>query len=255
VLATTYAFRFFPPLKILTDLAPLFAKWVREDMKIMLVESSESMPARVRKAKQDYHEGTKDGRPSVFSSILDSPLPEQEKTDYRLGGEGFSMISAGTETTAVSLCVPSCDSPTRSLTAIQWTLTVTTFYLLNQPDTLARLTNELQDADAINLSWFALEKLPYLSAVITEGLRLSYGVTARIPRIAPNEDLFYRGQYDDRKVEYIIPSGTPMGMSNAINHHNEDVFPESDKFMPERRRMESSLTSFSKGSRQCLGMR
>lgn len=146
----------------------------------------------------------------------------------------------------------------------QWTLTVTTFYLLNQPETLALLTQELQRADASNLSWFALEKLPYLNAVITEGLRLSYGVTARIPRIATQENLVYCGQFKGQKVEYVIPSGTPMGMSNAINHHNEEVFPDSEKYIPERwidieesqqRRMENSMTSFSKGSRQCPGIK
>lgn len=135
-------------------------------------------------------------------------------------------------------------------------------YLLNQPETLARLTKELQDADALNLSWFALEKLPYLSAVLNEGLRLSYGVSSRAPRIAPNENLLYRGEFQGREIEYVIPPGTPMGMSNAINHHNEDVFPDSHAFKPERwldleederHRMENSLTSFSKGSRQCLG--
>jgi cytochrome P450 len=147
---------------------------------------------------------------------------------------------------------------------MKWTLSVTTVYLLTQPETLARLTKELQDADALNLPWFALEKLPYLNAVVTEALRLSYGVSARLPRIATNENLLYRGEFQGREVEYAIPPGTPMGMSNAINHHNEEVFPDSHKFRPERwldieesekHRMENSLTSFSRGSRQCLGMK
>lgn len=141
---------------------------------------------------------------------------------------------------------------------------MTTVYLLKQPEALARLTKELQDADALNLSWFALEKLTYLNAVVTEGLRLSYGASARLPRIAPTETLLYRGEFQGREIEYAIPPGTPMGMSNAINHHNEDVFPESHEFKPERwldledsqrRQMEDCLTSFSRGSRQCLGMK
>ncbi|GCB21809.1 trichodiene oxygenase [Aspergillus awamori] len=250
VLAATFPFRFFPPLRILADIAPLFAKWARRDVNIMLVESSEKMPARIQAARQDYQTTTgcstsTTGSGSIFRDILRSSLPEAEKTDRRLGGEGFSMISAGTETTA-------------------WTLTVTSFHLLSQPETLSKLTRELQDADASQLSWVGLEKLPYLSAVILEGLRLSYGVTARIPRIAPNERLLYRGEFHGRSIEYVIPPGTPMGMSNAINHHNEAVFPDSHTFRPERwlgiddaqrRRMENCLTSFSKGSRQCLGMK
>jgi hypothetical protein len=218
----------------------------------MLVESNEKMPARVRRAKQDHKASTTQDHPSIFAAILGSPLPEVEKTDRRPGGEDFSMVSAGTETTAASFYQKKTPNvPLINLIVAQWTLTVTTFYLLNQPETLARLSKELQDANAINLSWSALDKPPYPNAVISEALRLSYGVTARIPRIAPNENLVYRGRFNGREIEYVIPSGTAMGMSNAINHHNEDVFPETDTFKPDRwlglqgaqrRRMEPDLS-------------
>lgn len=137
------------------------------------------------------------------------------------------------------------------VTNTQWTLTVITFYLLSQPDTLKMLSDELRRADASNLPWFSLEKLPYLSAVISEGLRLSYGVSSRLPRIAPDESLVYRGHFRGQHLEYLIPPGTPIGMSNGINHHNEDVFTDSTSFLPERwldkvdvsrHSMESSLT-------------
>lgn len=71
-------------------------------MGVMLKESNEKMPARVRKAQKAHEAGVKQDSPSIFTALLDSSLPEQEKTDLRLGGEGFSMIGAGTETTAVS---------------------------------------------------------------------------------------------------------------------------------------------------------
>lgn len=102
-----------------------------------------------------------------------------------------------------------------------------------------------------------------MGAVINEALRLSYGVTARTPRIAPHETLSYHGRFQGSPVSYTIPPGTPMGMSSGINHHNEDVYPDSYTFRPERwleadacrrRQMENSLTSFGKGSRVCLGM-
>jgi cytochrome P450 len=104
-LKATYIFRFVPLLKVFVDIAPLFADWVNEDMGVMLKESNEKMPARVRKAKKEQEAGVKHDSPSIFTALLDSSLPEQEKTDLRLGGEGFSMIGAGTETTAVSLSI------------------------------------------------------------------------------------------------------------------------------------------------------
>ncbi|KAM0809196.1 hypothetical protein AB5N19_09539 [Seiridium cardinale] len=242
--SVTFVLRFFPPLRSIVDVVPLFAKWLREDIKVLLTETNGAMPERIRQAKADHKTGRAQDNPSIFTEILDSHIPEKEKTDFRLSGDGFSFIIAGTETTA-------------------WTLTLITFHLLAQPDTLARLTKEVEDADADNLSWFALEKLPYLNAVISEGLRLSYGVSQRLTRIAPDENLVYRGQFNGSEIEYIIPSGTPIGMSNVINNHNPDAFPDSHKFMPERwldvkdaqrRRMENSVTTFSKGSRVCLGM-
>jgi len=53
-------------------------------------------------------------------------------------------------------------------------------------------------------------------------------------------------------------------MTSVLIHHNEEIFPESYKFKPERwleKRPEGApsldryLVSFSKGSRQCLGMK
>lgn len=77
----------------------------------MLAESNERMPARVRKAKQEHESGKLQDRASIFAAILGSSLPDEEKTDYRLGGEGFSMISAGTETTAVRLIAQTQTQP------------------------------------------------------------------------------------------------------------------------------------------------
>ncbi|KAJ6153740.1 hypothetical protein N7470_006699 [Penicillium chermesinum] len=229
----------------LANAAPAIGKWFGKDIRLMLEQSNQLLPARIIKAREDYSSGSKTDQPSLFAALIDSSLPEEEKTVHRLSGEGFSMTAAGTETTA-------------------WTLSVITFHLLNRPQVLARLTTELEEANALSLSWFELEKLGYLNAVIMEGLRHSYGVAPRSPRIAPDETLTYRGQFKGHNIVYTIPPGTPMGMSSAITNHNEDVFPEPYEFIPERwlgldeskrRKLENHMTSFSKGSRQCVGMK
>ncbi|RAH76615.1 putative cytochrome P450 [Aspergillus japonicus CBS 114.51] len=244
LLETIFLFRFIPVTKLLVPLVPFLWRWLPRSLQVYMDESTEKMPARVRQARQEFETGTIPSRPTIFHALLTSSLPEAERTDYRLTGDGLSLNTAGTETTA-------------------WTLTVATYYLLSQPKTLARLVEELESADATNRTWNELEKLPYLSAVIAEALRLSYGVSPRSPRIAPNERLIYRGRFQGREIVYHIPPGTPVGMSNAINHHNEDVFPDSDNFRVERwleadeaqrRRLETSLTSFSRGSRSCVGI-
>jgi cytochrome P450 len=121
------------------------------------------------------------------------------------------------------------------------------------------LRNELKHEDGQKLIWVQLEKYPYLYGVIFEGLRVALGVPGRLPRIARNEDLVYK----NRGFNYVVPRGTAIGMSAFINHNNEEVFPDPEKYEPERwidshgkpnHAMEKYMMSFSKGSRQCVGM-
>lgn len=112
-----------------------------------------------------------------------------------------------------------------------------TYYILANHEILNTLTQELQEAipDPQHLPhWTTLEKLPYLSSVVQEGLRLSYGASGRSPRIAPEEDLVYRGKWQGKHVKYVIPRGYAVGMSAYVSHHDETLFPESDEFRPER---------------------
>jgi cytochrome P450 len=113
---------------------------------------------------------------TIFHALLkDENLPPAEKTLRRLGDEGQVIISAGSETTAKAV-------------------TTIAFYLLSQPDTLRALKEDLRQAmpNPWDLpTWAQLERLPFLTAVIQEGLRLSFGITTRLPRVARNEVLVY----------------------------------------------------------------
>ncbi len=56
---------------------------------------------------------------------------------------------------------------------------------------------------------------------------------------------------------------TPISMTALYMHHNEKIFPNSHTFLPERwtdapdggRSLDRYLVSFSKGSRQCIGIK
>ncbi|OJD40589.1 cytochrome p450 [Diplodia corticola] len=144
------------------------------------------------------------------------------------------------------------------------TLSVAMFYLLSSPETMAKLRSELEavapttDPSAMP-PWTKLEQLPYLSGCVYEGLRLSSGLPSRLARSSPDEAIIYRAP--DRT--WIIPPRYSVGMSAYQIHHNEKLFPQSRKYQPERwfdeggkrnRQLDQYLLSFSKGSRQCLGM-
>ncbi|GAB1194036.1 hypothetical protein APSETT444_003275 [Aspergillus pseudonomiae] len=62
---------------------------------------------------------------------------------------------------------------------------------------------------------------------------------------------------DFEKMPYL----TPVGMSSTLMHHDERIFPDSHKFIPERwldmeqrKQLEKYMVAFTKGSRQCIGM-
>lgn len=251
-LDTTFMFRYFPIMKRLTVVGNFFARrgWLGPDVAMLTKAMFERLPGLIGKTWSDHAAGIQRERDALYLDMLESKvLPEGEKTMMRMAGEGMALMNAGTETTS-------------------WTLSVITFYLLSQPELMRRLTEELRGAvaDAKQLSWPVLEKLGYLNGVVMEGLRLSYGVSARSPRVATDEDLVYRGGGDGangKQFEYVIPRGWAVGMSSVLVHHDEAVFPDSDQFRPERwldgegrprRDLEKYLLSFSRGSRACLGM-
>ncbi|KAE8313510.1 putative cytochrome P450 [Aspergillus transmontanensis] len=220
------------------------------------VQFQEDIRRQIRQAQDRIASGEKptDGglTRTIFHELLTGDLPEQEKRLERLWQEGQIVVGAGTETTA-------------------WTLSATLYYLLENTAVLTKLQEELNTAIADpseRVSWSRLEQLPYLSAVICEGLRLSYGVSTRLQRINPLGPFRFTTQVSDgmggsRCMEYVIPLGTPVGMTATLIHAHSELFPDPYTFKPERwldengmrhHNLDGYLLSFSRGSRQCLGI-
>jgi cytochrome P450 len=132
-----------------------------------------------------------------------------------------------------------------------------TYYVLRNREIYQNLVLELQTAfpnKKTDLEYTVLEKLPYLIAVIKEGLRLSYGIPGRLPRVIETPSATFNG--------YTVPKGTTVGMSLWTMHRDPKVYPEPEKFIPDRwrdhensKKLENKyFVPFSKGSRQCVGM-
>ncbi|KIW18531.1 hypothetical protein PV08_02819 [Exophiala spinifera] len=129
------------------------------------------------------------------------------------------------------------------------------FYIMTKEDVRKKLIAELrenwEDLDQ-PLSLAALEKLPYLTAVIKESLRISPGVASPLPRVVPDSGTTIGGRF--------IPGRTVVEMSSHFVHRNADIFEEPNEFRPERwlgpdaRKLERWLVSFSRGPRSCLGL-
>ncbi|KAI9157876.1 Cytochrome P450 monooxygenase sdnE [Paramyrothecium foliicola] len=246
VLKPVFLFRFFPILVASVKIGKYIVNYLPPDVALLIRTLQIDIPSRVQKTKLDLDAGVISDRPTVFADLLHSELEESEKRVDRLADEAVAVVNAGTETTS-------------------WAMAVITYFLLSQPETFATLEAELKQVvdDPCHLPpWTRLEKLPYLGAVIQEGLRLSYGVSSRTARVPTQEDLVYRGEFNKKPVTLVLPQGYAIGMSAAISHHDEAIFPDSYTFKPERwldennqfrRDLEKSLLAFSKGSRGCLG--
>lgn len=170
----------------------------------------------------------------IFHELLSSDLPTTEECYERLWQEGSALIGAGVETTSN-------------------TLNVILFRLLTNPGQLERLKGELQQAmpnSAQLASWQRLETLPYLTAVIKEGLREALGTTSRFIRVAPDSELCYK--------DYILPPGTAVSMSVLLLHHHPSLFTEPESFIPERwlgKNDRADLFVFGRGPRMCAGQK
>lgn len=176
-------------------------------------------------------------RSTIFHQLLDPNATEGHVVPAveDLTDEAFTILSAAADTTGHALAT-------------------TVFHVLSDARVYRTLSLELSDVsqDSTPPSFTILEKLPYLTGVIKEGLRLSYGVPGRLPRTIEEPVAELGG--------YTVPKGTIVGMSAWNMHRDEKIWPEADSFKPERwlggdrQRLDTYLVSFTKGSRQCLGM-
>jgi cytochrome P450 len=181
------------------------------------------------------------GHPTIFSELLESDLPPQEKTIGRLGAEAQQLTIAGSETVA-------------------WAMTTAVYHLIDNPSILKKLRAELDkaipDPTSIPDSLY-LEKLPYLNACVREGIRLSTGVSVRLPRVSPEKPMKYK--------DWLIPVGTPVSMTILDVLNDKHIFPNSESFIPERwldnpktkegESLNRYFVPFGKGPRACLGIK
>ncbi|KAI0866422.1 putative cytochrome P450 [Xylaria cubensis] len=178
--------------------------------------------------------------PTIFTELLGSDLPLQEKSLKRLGGEAQQLIGAGLET-------------------VSWAMTTTVFHLLDKPDILRKLDAELKEAipdPAVIPDAVYLERLPYLTGCIREGIRLSTGVSVRLPRISRDRPSKYK--------DWMIPAGTPVSMTTIDVLYDERIFHNPHDFVPERWLNNAKTDSgepltrffvpFGKGPRMCIGI-
>ncbi|KAK5461302.1 hypothetical protein LTS15_003365 [Exophiala xenobiotica] len=176
---------------------------------------------------------------STCSKLLKA-VPDNEN---QVAAECMDHLVAGVDTTGDAMCVTMWRISTSEYTHVQ-----------------DRLYEELKtiehtyDAATETYPIGELEKLPYLEAVLYEGLRWRPPVPMTLFRIVPSGGTTISG--------YHIPAGITVGCQAYSLHRREDVFPSPDLFDPERwltkdpqqlAAMKAHFWPFSSGGRMCLG--
>ncbi|KAH8660703.1 cytochrome P450 monooxygenase [Tricladium varicosporioides] len=130
-------------------------------------------------------------------------------------------------------------------------LAATTFHLLKTPIAYTKLRNEIRSRykSASEIDALSAQQLPYLQAVISEGLRIYPPGSQGFPRLCPGATI----------GDKYIPPGTEVYTSAWTVTHDERYFHEPFSFKPERwidtscKDMKEASQPFSLGPRGCLG--
>ncbi|KZP31904.1 cytochrome P450 [Athelia psychrophila] len=173
---------------------------------------------------------------------LMNPKPGKSVGDFKMPSrtslihESENLLSAGSDTVGI-------------------TATVGTFHVLSNERIQRLLVQELTQAWpelASPMSLAKLEKLPYLTAVIKESLRMSGGVLSPLPRIVRPNSTVVAG--------VTVPAGTSISICSTFVHFNADIFTDPTVFNPERwlqpdsAKLDNFQVAFSRGPRSCLGI-
>lgn len=139
------------------------------------------IPPSLRKMQKDHYQQIVDKiqrrlnfelvRPDIMSYVIagnDNAEPDAQMSICEINTTFMVLTTAGSETTAT-------------------TLAGTLNQLANNQDKLHLLVNEIRDTfqDEQSITFDALRKLPYLNAVISEGLRLCPPIPWMLPRVVP----------------------------------------------------------------------
>ncbi|HIK07454.1 MAG TPA: cytochrome P450 [Trichormus sp. M33_DOE_039] len=179
---------------------------------------------------QERREHPDASRTDILSLLMDARDAEgQPMTDVELRDELMTLLAAGHETTA---------------TAIAWAM----YWIHKTPKVKEKLLQEL-DSLGDNPDPNTIYKLPYLSAVCSETLRIYPVGMLTFPRRAKTH--ITMGNYE------IVP-GTPVIGSIYLTHQREDLYPEPKQFQPERF-LEKQFSPyeylpFGGGARRCIGL-
>jgi cytochrome P450 len=216
-----------------------------------LLAFQRAFAAVAERKKKHETEGTSPGSSDYLDLFLASrdSYPEIVTGDDVVVNYCFLNVVAGSDTTGTSLAV-------------------ILYYVYHNPEILHKVREELaaNQIDGSSPGAFReLSRLPYLDAVIQEGLRIHPPIGLTLERVVPS------GGWQVPDGGPYLPAGTKVGMNSWVSNRDEKLYgPEDvDQFIPERwmpragesdeewksriSRMKGLLFTFGFGKRICTG--
>ncbi|KAJ3579579.1 hypothetical protein NPX13_g989 [Xylaria arbuscula] len=224
-----WSYDYYKLLNKLVDIIPYYRKMTVAGINWEAIVNNAS-----HRRLQRYKAGEKGD--DFFLSLMENKKGEPNNLPWgEICAEINIMMNAGSVTTAIAV-------------------TNVLYELLKQPKILAKLREEVDaalDPNEVVAPFSKVKNLPYLKACLDEALRLQPPTPQNLGRVTPPEGMNIMGEY--------IPGNTSVGMSALVAHRDETVFPNADKFIPERwfgeagKSLQSSFITFSAGGRGCIG--
>ncbi|TGO81688.1 hypothetical protein BPOR_1052g00020 [Botrytis porri] len=173
--------------------------------------------------------------PNIFRKILSEAKSNSFEgllSDMDIQEEATGFIIAGTDTTTM-------------------TLTFLIYNILKNKEVQRQLEDEVSTL-ADDFECKDVEGLPFLNAVIDEGLRLWGAASGSLPRSIPQEGAEIDG--------YLLPGSMTVSTQTYTIHRDPEIFPEPERFDPQRwlgpksDDFKSAYNPFGAGTRTCIGM-
>uniref|UniRef100_A0A669EQH8 unspecific monooxygenase n=1 Tax=Oreochromis niloticus TaxID=8128 RepID=A0A669EQH8_ORENI len=234
-------FDFFNPIFLTVAFFPFMGP-ILEKMEFSFFPTSvtDFFYAALQKIKTDRETSKQKTRVDFLQLMIDSQKNNDSKqdkglTDHEILSQAMIFLFAGYETTSSSL-------------------TFLSYNLATNPRVMKKLQEEV-DATFPNkapIQYQELMQMEYLDCVINESLRL-FPIASRVERVA-KASVEING--------FVIPKGMVVIVPTWPMHRDPEIWPEPEKFKPERFSKENKETidpyiymPFGAGPRNCIGMR
>ncbi|KAI0396103.1 cytochrome P450 [Xylariaceae sp. FL0594] len=225
-------YHFFTLRRCIRWLSVMFSGRMREKYMSLMEKIVSTRMAESKDARHDLY--------SVVADVLDAETGGLRQSE--LWAEANFFLTAAGETSKTAICA-------------------TLFYLSRNPEPYQKLATEIRTSftSGTAIHSTALNGCRYLRACIDEALRMS----PPAPGILWREEA--PGDHDHEPLVidgHVIPPGVVFGVSMYCLHHNEEYFPDSFTYNPDRwlqpetqkaKMVREAFAPFSVGPRACPG--